>query len=181
MRHMIQTFLISLACLLASITAKATPVEFVLQTGSQSGFTYSLIHTCEHWNCMSGVATDWLSGTLEGHMDAEGRLLDLSGTIYSDRGTSFLTTGYFDFTTGGDGGALHLEGLGLFEFANMPMAGPANSFQNGELFAWGGITRGGQYVLGMDIGGRVVPAVPEPSAALLFGIGAVVIGGRVRR
>ncbi len=181
MRHLIQTLLVSLACLLASSSSTAIPVELILETGSKRGFTYSLIHTCTHWSCMSGVATDWLSGTLEGHLDEEGRLTDLSGTIHSDQGTSWAATGFFDFTPGGVGGELLLEGFGTFEFENRAMSGPANGFENGELFAWGGMSRGGQFVRGIDIGGRVVPAVPEPSAALLFGLGALVIGGGVRR
>jgi hypothetical protein len=185
MHRMIQTLLVSLACLLASVTSTAMafkPVDLIIENGKVPGFTYSLLHTCSTPSCMSGSSLGWMSGTLHGDL-VDGKLLNLSGVVDVSGATNaaFQVKGFFDFTPGGVGGELVFDGLGMFSFANAPMSGPANSFDGTHLYAWGGIRSRDGYRMGMDIGGRVVPAVPEPSAALLFGLGSLVVCGRIRR
>lgn len=176
-------FAVAASLMLAGM-ASAVPIVFEIQShGSVPGFGFSLMHECATTSCMSGSSLGRLSGSLDGHLE-DGMLLGLTGDVYIGGATNqtFAVTGSFDFTPGGSGGTLLFAGLGEFEFANQIISGPANSFDGTQLYAWGGIAgpQGAGYVAGIDIAGSVA-AVPEPSAALLFGIGTLVVGAGTRR
>ncbi len=80
-------------------------------------------------------------------------------------------------------GTIDLGSLGEFEFLNAQFAGPANSFDGETLVLFGqnhapstnAVTNG----LGIDITATVSP-IPEPTAALAFGFGTLLVMGRRR-
>lgn len=181
MRNFLRATLATLAVGLLSSAAQAIPVALTIGDGYVPGFKYSQLHTCHDQSCMSGWNLGDMSGELIGDLK-DGVLLNLEGEIHIGGvvNTTYQTSGYFDFTDGGAGGKLLLEGLGEFEFANTILAGPANSFDGTNIYAWGGLHGNCGYRYGMDLGGTVGP-VPEPSAALLFGMGTLVVGAHSRR
>ena len=181
--------------------ASAMSVEIEILSGSGDGFSYSWLHTAVGSEIEgfhpAGSKTHALSGTLYGELTETELIIHTSTleatTLDTQEVLSLTLEGTLDFSVpdGDSMGFLYysLEGgeSGAFEFYNVAFGGgPANDIGEHELHLWGqnferyaepgtfaGTTRG------MDLGGAIRP-VPEPSAAMLFAAGGLLLAAALR-
>jgi len=173
--------------------AWAVPVTLAINTGSQGGMSFSFLHSadsCElngFWRCGSNI-----NAVTAGALTA-----DQSGIAFSNIQGSFSAGGTTYAVTGGslDFGAaagtvlghLDVTGLGTFTFYNLRHGTQiANTFDaaSGTGFLWGQTfapSSVAQKGWGIDLGFTAAPAIPEPNAALLFGVGGLIVLRRSRR
>lgn len=126
--------------------------------GGTLGFDYSVLDF--------GVA----SGSLIGSLGYE--LTESSGSV--EIGSFYFYN--FDYTNGS------CDANGLCDDGEYRLWG--NNWDAAEGLPSNNVVRDGQLVTarrGIDLGGQVSAPVPEPSAALLFGAGALVAGSGLRR
>ena len=183
--------------LMVASPALAMPISYELQSGSEGGFGFSSLHDADDSTPMSGASLGSLSGTL---------VLDYDGIDTFTFVSSSVTLASADYAFALNGGQLMSDGGGFLSF-ELTGAGPyaqsgAIIFSGGapvccgvdgpnridptELRLWGasnGPISGGDPKLakrfGMDLGGSAAP-IPEPSAALVFGVGLLVVQRSVR-
>lgn len=187
----------SILLLVAPTAAFATPVQLVLNSGTEGGFQFSVLTSgstaCEFIDvggspvefCKAGNPKRDLSGTLTADL-AGGVLTNIMGTILVDGDTDILVTdGTIDFASSGPdefGAELVTSTHGTFYFLDHNFAGTANSFDGvvGRLWGnnWDTGSRPDEGGYGIDIGFEVVP---EPSTALLLALGLTGIAARRRR
>lgn len=190
-------FFLAAACALAlAAPASAVQITYEIQNGTDGGLGFSLLHDSDDNSPMSGASLGRLHGTLVFDYDMgldEYTLLD--SMVALDNATyDFAFTGG---TLSGDGGGsldFSLSGAGPFAqvssflFQGGPPiccgAGGPNFLTPEKIRLWGmsdiGIsaTTGGPKRLGIDLGAA---PVPEPSAAVVFGLGLVVVGAGMRQ
>ncbi|MCP5058056.1 MAG: hypothetical protein GY937_15225 [bacterium] len=179
-----------LVLLMAPIQALAIPVTLDVQTGSVPGFSYSWLHAADA--CGSGGY--WMCGTTPNQTVTGSLTANQTGNAFSGisgnlliGATSQVVSGSLDFSvaSGASLGSLTIGSLGTFDFVNQNMSGPANGFSGGVISLWGQNfapsktpVKGGY---GIDLSFKVSPAIPEPSAALVFGLGALIVRTGARR
>ena len=168
-------------------SASAYTIDYtIIESGSQGGFGYSSLHValprCDY---MCGSTLSKLSGTLT---------LDFDGVNYTALTSSTLsgTNGYEltilsgSVTAAGDGALDYqltkgaMSSTGSFAFDGSVSVGPANSINPSFIALWGWNADPVFGDIGIDLGGPGA-SIPEPSAALVFGLGTLVVGRRVRR
>ncbi|MFQ5697145.1 MAG: hypothetical protein ACE5IL_02540 [Myxococcota bacterium] len=180
------------------LPAGALPVAIDLSMGTNGSFGFSDLHAATGSEILVNGNSYFASGTasmLTGTLFA-----DLQGNVFSGihgalrysgaLGSGSLTVvgGSLDFGVAPDTmlGSLKTLELGEFFYLNHTFAGTANSFDGQNLRLWGNnwnaITEiaGPTNRFGSDLGGRVRP-VPEPTAALVFGVGSLLVSGALRR
>ena len=193
--RILQTLLLAGACLLLASPALAVPIVFQLESGVEAGFGFSSLHDADDSTPMSGASLGSLSGTLTLDYDGIDTYSFISSTV------SLASSSYrFELT----GGELHSDGGGFLDFvlagagpyaqtASIVFSGGApvccgadgpNRVSPDELRLWGasniptsGGVRGEAKRIGMDLGAS---PVPEPSAALVFAVGALMMQRAVR-
>ena len=155
------------------IAGAATPIVVELDGGSPDSTTGTSLAT-------SGAAGGSLAGDLDGNM-----LTGLSGEIVRDFGTLTVTGGSFDFS-GTTNSWFSTDALGHFDVYQLIA-------DAGRLLIWAksACTTEGTWSCKstwVRLSGvfeppddKKDPAVPEPSAALLFGLGTVVVSSRISR
>jgi hypothetical protein len=179
--------------------ANAMSVEIEILSGSGGGFSYSWLHTAVgtevHGFHPSGSKTHALRGTLQGELTESELIIHTSTLQATTLGTgevlALTLEGTLDFgvPVGESMGFLEyaLEGgeSGAFEFYNISFGGgPANDIGEHEIHLWGqNFERFGEAgeitARGMDLGGAIRP-VPEPSAAMHFAAGGLLLAAVVR-
>jgi len=192
-----QLLLATLALLLVPALAQATPVQLVLNSGTEGGFQFSVLtsgsSSCEFISvggspvefCKTGNPTRDLSGTLSADLTA-GVLSNIMGTIFVAGDTDIIVTdGTVDFGASGPdefGAELITSTHGTFYFLDHTFAGTANSFDGvvGRLWGnnWDTGSRPSSGSYGIDLGFEVVP---EPGTGLLAGLGLAWLAGTKRR
>jgi hypothetical protein len=184
--------------LLAASPALAVSISFDLQQGSQGGFGYSSLHDADDSSPMSGPSLGSLSGTLVLDYDGVDTYSFVSSTVVLASATySFALTGGELMSDGGGYLGFDLTGAGPYAHSgSLLFTGGApvccgvdgpNRIDPTELRLWGASdirVSGGNSSLakriGMDLGAASNP-VPEPSAALAFVTGLLVVQRAVRR
>ena len=185
------------ACLFLASPALAVPIVFDLESGSEGGFRFSGLHDADDSSPMSGASLGSLSGTLTLDYDGVDTYSLLASTVSLASATySFEITGGELHTDGSGHLDFNLTGAGAFaQTASIVFTGGApvccgaegpNRVSPTELRLWGasnipvsdGIA-GSPKRIGMDLGAS--SAVPEPTAALVFAVGALVVRSGVRR
>ncbi len=189
--------------LLSAGAAQAVPIAYEIQVGSSNGFTYSYLHSATGTAGMapyypSGSLLFELTGTVSGTWD--GSVLTVSSsTLQAEALTASGLAGNYNLTF--TGGSVQANGLGTLDFTfdapGYPGSGTfyffaedfvdqANSVSGDTLALWGNNwdnwadSRPTSGALGIDLKGTGA-AVPEPGAALAFGVGALLIGATTRR
>ena len=174
--------------------AHGAVIRYTLEQGVDGGFGYSSVHDADDSTPMSGPIVGTLSGTMDFDYNAG---TDLYTLVASDVIIDPASGYGFSFLGGsiqGNGiGSLDFELTGAGPFAQTStilFAGPApvccgaggpNFMTNGTMRLWGASTvPQGQGRIGVDLGGSGAP-VPEPSAALVFGLGLLLASRRIRR
>jgi hypothetical protein len=193
-RRIAKFLLASAACFLLASPAVAVPIVFQIESGTADGFGFSSLHDADDNSPMSGASLGSLSGTLTLDYDGADTYSFLASSV-----TLASAIYVFEIT----GGVLQSDGAGFLDFA-LTGAGPfahtgsilytggtpvccgadgPNWVTPTALRLWGasniapsGDVAGVPKRIGMDLGGSASP-VPEPSAALLFGAGMVVLRG----
>lgn len=196
--------------LLLAGPALAVSTVYTLQHGNKHGFQFSGIHSavCPDEFCMSGPELFDLDGTISGDL-AVGDLTvtgsNISATaLTNDFGLNAGDVWTLDILAGmilSDGSGsfdyrIHKAGeadysVGTFLFAPIAFNPLANQLTDEVMGLWGQNFVGGQQTLqvvstnpdrrlGIDIGALGAPA-PEPSSMALFGVGALLLRGRIRR
>ena len=200
---------IALTALLFPLSALATPMVYTVETGTQNGFGFSVIHAATNTAGMapyypSGATLLDLSGTLTGDFDGTTLTLAPSTLTAVGVGGGFAGTWTIDLTGGAITAAGPVAGgtidyvlrrpdasvfdAGTFHFAPVNFPGAPNSLTDTQLALWGNnwnnsvaVRRSVQIPLGFDLRAQGVTApVPEPSAVLLFGAGLFVAARRPR-
>ena len=193
----LKLILATTACLILASPALAVPIVFELQSGVENGFGFSGLHDADDSSPMSGSHIGSLSGDLTLDYDGVDTYSFLASTVS-------LASATYSFTI--TGGTLHTDGSGFLDFvlagagpyaqvASIVFAGGApvccgadgpNRVSPTELRLWGasniapsGGVAGVSKRIGMDLGAAA--PVPEPSAALLFAVGALVMRGAAQR
>jgi hypothetical protein len=200
---MFRSIVLFLALALPTSTL-AVPVRLDLQSGSQGGMGFSTIHNasgCElngYWRCgnprydIKSTASSGLFLTADFNA---GAFTSITGNMIVG-GVQQSISGALDFSVGAGQtiGQLTVSNYGTFTFVNDRHGtqiantwSPSGSTGTGNFFLWGqtfaptaaGLAPppGGW---GMDLGVSS-RAIPEPSAALAFGIGALLIGASRKR
>lgn len=200
----------ALAAFLFPLSALATPMVYTVETGTQNGFGFSVIHSATSTAGMapfypSGTTLLRLSGTLTGDFDGTTLALAPStltavgvGGGFSGSWTIDLTGGTITAAGSVAGGSLDyvlrrpdatVYDAGTFHFAPVDFPGAPNSLSGTQLALWGNNWNNAaagpssvQNPLGFDLRaqGSTAP-VPEPSAVLLFGAGMFVVVRSTRR
>jgi hypothetical protein len=186
------------ACLLLASPAVAVPIVFQIESGVANGFGFSGLHDADDSSPMSGASLGSLSGTLTFDYDGADTYSFLASSV-----TLASAVYTFEITAG----QLQSDGAGFLAFA-LTGAGPyahtaSIVYQGGApvccgadgpnwvtptaLRLWGasniapsGGVAGAPKRIGMDLGGSAAIPVPEPSSALLFGAGMVMLQGTRR-
>lgn len=169
--------------------ALATPVVLEVQQGSSGMFSYSLLHAaggCEldgFWRC--GEIFGAINGTLTA--DQTGNVFDsIAGTL-TFNSANHTVSGALDFgvAAGEIMGSLTIGSMGTFYFyQDRHGTTVANTYDGVDMvYLWGqnfapSLTPTGDAV---DLAFKVSPAIPEPSAAVVFGLGILLVGARGRR
>ena len=194
----IPAFLAMATLLLVASPALALPISFVIESGSEGGFGFSSLHDSDDNSPMSGSTLGALSGTLVLDYDGVDTYTFVSSTVA-------LTSATYTFAI--TGGALQTDGTGYLDF-DLTGAGPyaqsssllftggtpvccgatgPNRIDPTELRLWGAsdvpISGGDPSLakrIGADLGAAAAP-VPEPSAALVFATGMLVVQQAIRR
>lgn len=200
MRQALRFLIPTLALVVGSSSASAaTLVDIHLESGSEGGFGFSTLHSAEgsctwitdYQFCMNGRQRTSVSGVL--HAEQHGLVLQgIQGELALGTGSVLtVSDGVIDLTGEEDEFGSFLEtDLGTFHFYNHSFAGPANGFDGESLRLWGnnwsnegiGDPGGDHERWGLDLGGKVGSApVPEPGAALAFGLGTVILRSGLRR
>ncbi len=194
--HILKAVLTGVACLFLASPALAVSIVFELQSGVEGGFGFSSLHDADDSSPMSGASLGSLSGTLT--LDYDG--VDTYSFIAS---TVSLSSASYSFEI--TGGELHSDGGGYLDFilsgtgpyvqtASIEFAGGApvccgadgpNRVSPTEIRFWGlsnipvsGGVDGYAKRIGMDLGAG--SPIPEPTAALVFAVGALLVRGGIR-
>ncbi len=173
--------------LLVPTGALAGSVSFEVLTGVGPEYDFSSVHNsvgCYRdgvWYC--GGDTRDITGNLTGEQDGL-VFTDIKGQVVINN-VSHKVSGNLDFSVakGAKVGSIEIGEYGVFHFMNVKQWGPTNSYNGDEdlIALWGEtVSTEGDGVGGWatDLGLRVSPApgIPEPGAALVFGLGALIVG-----
>jgi len=194
--------LLLLLVLLLPSSVFALPVRLDVFNGSSGGMGFSSVHEttgCElngYWRCGPSTPIAATAGTgfgLTANFDGVSRFDQITGSL-SIGGVSHVVSGALDFgvAAGQQIGELTVQGFGTFLFVNdRHGTAIANTWnptapRTGDLYLWGQTfapTAPGAKPpagWGIDLGMSARP-IPEPSAALVFGLGALLVGANRRR
>ncbi len=181
---------LTLLLLLCPTAALSIPVTLSVQTGGVPGFSYSWLHTadaCPHggyWMCGT-QPNQAVTGSLTANQNGNA-FAGIAGSLVIG-GTRHVVSGSLNFSVaaGASLGNLTIGSLGTFDFVNAQLSGPANGYAGNVISLWGQNfapsktpVKGGY---GVDLSLKVSPAIPEPTAALVFALGALVARGAARR
>jgi len=183
--------LLLVAGLLAPASALAARVDVTLFNGTSGNFGHSTLHSadgCElngYWRCGSQKAG--VVGLLQADLNGIA-FTNITGNV-TINAVSYAVSGALDFgvAAGQQIGSLTIGSLGTFDFMNLRHGTTvANTWDptTGLLYLWGQdfaptstAPAGG---LGIDLGANVAP-IPEPTAALVFGLGTLLVASGKRR
>jgi len=172
-------------------TAEVERIRYQIEHGVDAGFGYSGLHDAGGENPMSGAYIAELNGTLTFDYDSEADLYTLvSSDVYANSEIDFaIVAGEI---TGDGAGFLEYVLSGTTDYvatARIVFTGEAsvccgeegpNYINRDQLRLWGASdVDEGDGRIGMDLGGSAVP-LPEPSSALLFTLGGVLLYTRQR-
>ncbi len=188
---LLRTLLI-LAALALPAAASAATVHLHSLTGSVPGFGFSTIHSLD--GCpnggfyMCGSETHAVTQSILTAQQVGSAFHNIHGSVSVD-GVQRQVSGDLDFgvAPGAAIGHLTIAGWGTFQFLNLHFSGPANGFSDDKLWLWGQTydpqlqLEPGEGDWGLDIAFEVTPAMPEPSGALAFGLGALIVRAGTRR
>ena len=183
-------YLLLLLALCVPLSASAATVKLTSLTGSVSGFSFSSLFTPN--GCQSGGF--YLCGSQSQAVTGATLIANQSGSAFNNINGSVLIggmrhklTGNLDFeaSQGAPIGQLTIRGIGTFDFVNTAFTGPANGYTDNKVWLSGQTfspqVQPGNEDLGLGIAFEVTPAIPEPSAALAFGVGALLVRAGARR
>jgi hypothetical protein len=178
-----------------SASAIGTPsverIRYHIEHGVDAGFGYSGLHDADDDTPMSGAQVADLNGTLTFDYDSAADLYTLvSSDVYANSGIDFaIVSGEI---TGDGAGFLEYVLSGTTSYASTGRIvytggasvccgeGGPNYITRDQRRLWGASDVGqGNGRIGMDLGGSAVP-LPEPSSALLFTLGGVLLYARQR-
>ncbi len=192
---MLRSVILVLALLAPSATL-AVPVQLDVLGGSAGGLGFSTLHAatgCElggFWRCgaRTPIETSAASGlSLTANFDGTNRFDSIAGNLMVG-GVSRVVSGALDFgvAAGQTIGQIQISGFGTFSFVNdrhgtqvantwNPGAtGSGIAYLWGQTFAPTGPGMKPPAGWGVDFGLSARP-IPEPSAAVAFGIGALLV------
>ena len=161
-------------------------LRYQLKRDHVAGFGYSVLHDSNDDTPMSGYHVGWLSGDLIFDYDAAADHYSLiRSTVLSDGGIDFNIVGgelygdgggWFDYTLSGAPQFAAAARI-IFQGGAAICCGPTgpNYIDDQDLRLWGASDVGeGNGRIGVDLGAISVP-LPEPSSALLFMVGGLVL------
>lgn len=179
-----------LLALCVPLSTSAATVNLTSLTGSVSGFSFSSIYSPD--GCQSGGF--YLCGSQSQAVTGATLIANQTGSAFDNISGSVLIggmrhklTGNLDFEApqGAPIGQLTIRDIGTFDFVNTAFTGPANGYSDNKVWLSGQTfspqVQPGTEDFGLGIAFEVTPAIPEPSAALAFGIGALLIRASTRR
>ncbi len=186
------------------LSALATPMVYTVETGTQDGFGFSVLHSATSTAGMApfypgGTILFDLSGTLSGDFDGTTLTLDPGSLSAAGVGGGFSGAWTLDIAGGAIAAAGSFAGgtidyvlrrpdasvfdSGTFHFAPVDFPGAPNSLTGTQLALWGNNWNNSvagpssvAFPIGFDIRaqGQTAP-IPEPSALLLFGAGMFLV------